>query len=111
MLQAKFSQARQRRLLEGMQQRRLDAVVVGLPHHVYYFSAVLPHWLQSAAVVLRADGRSTLITANASPQNAAVDEAIAFEATWLGTQRQEQPAVVAEKVMDSLGSDGSLRVG
>jgi Xaa-Pro aminopeptidase len=111
MLDPKFSRARQRRLLAVMQQRRLDAVVVGLPHHVYYFGAVLPHWLQSGAFVLLADGRAWLTTGNAPAENAAVDEAVSFEASWMSTLRQEQPAVVAGQVMELLRSRGAKRVG
>ena len=62
-----------------MQRRQLDAVVLGLPHHVYYFSAFLQHTMHHAAIVLTADGRSCLIRANTSATTAATDDAIAFE--------------------------------
>jgi Xaa-Pro aminopeptidase len=108
MLDVSKSRGRQQRLLHMMRERKLDAAVVGLPHHVYYFSTVMPHWLQSGAVVLLADGRLTLICGNV-PKEAAADDVVPFEATYMGTQRQEQPAVVAEKVVALLGS--SKRVG
>jgi Xaa-Pro dipeptidase len=108
MLDVSKSRARQQRLLNVMRERQLDAAVVGLPRHVYYFSAAMPHWLQAGAVVLLADGRSTLICGNV-PSEAAADDVVPFEATFMGTQRQEQPAVVAEKVVEQLRS--SKRIG
>ncbi len=98
MLHPDFSRARQRRLLEIMSQRRLDAIVVGATRHVYYLSAHRPFWLHHAAFALRADGRSLLICANAPASNAAADEMETYEATWGGTQRQEQPALIAERL-------------
>src|SRR4051812_20727406 len=98
MLEVKWSRARQKRLLEAMAERKLDAVVVGLPHHVYYLSAVLPHWLQFGAFVLFADGRAWLSSGNKPALNAAADEVVAYEAAWVATLRQEQPAVVGKQV-------------
>lgn len=106
MLQVKHSRQRQRRLLEVMRRRKLDAVVVGLPHHVYYFSAVRSHWLQSGAFLLTADGRAWLTSGNKPAENGAVDEAVSFEAQWHATLRQEQPAVVAGQVLERLKSRG-----
>ena len=73
-----------------MSDRRLGAVVVGLPHHVYYFTGHRPFWLHEAAFVLRSDGRSLLVCANDPPADAAADDVRTFEATWNGTQRQDQ---------------------
>jgi Xaa-Pro dipeptidase len=95
MLHSDFSRARQRRLLEIMSRRRLDAVVVGSSRHVYYLSAHRPFWLHHTAFALEADGRSLLVCANAPATNAAADTIETYEATWAGTQRQEQPALIA----------------
>jgi Xaa-Pro dipeptidase len=102
MLQPPYARQRQRQLLGVLQDRRLDAVVLGLSHDVYYASAHRPFWLQEAAFVLFADGRSWLVTANAPNVSAAADDVVAYEASWSGTQRQEQPAVVAGKVLEVL---------
>jgi Xaa-Pro dipeptidase len=110
MLEVTHSRARQKRLLELMQQRRLDAAVVGLPHHVYYFSAVQPHWLQTWAFVLLADGEARLMCGTA-PQKSAADHVVPFEATYLGTQRQEQPEVVAAEWVEFLNNRGAKRIG
>ena len=111
MLDPKLSRVRQQRLLKEMQQRKLDAVVVGLSHHVYYFSATLPHWLHQGAFVLFADGRSWLTTGNKPAENAAADEPVSFEASWMATLRQEQPAVVATQVIELLKSRRAREVG
>src|SRR6185437_16993882 len=111
MLDPKLSLVRQRRLLAAMEQRKLDAVVVALPHHVYYFSASLPHWLQVGAFVLFADGRTWLTSGNKPAERAAADERVSFEASWLSTLRQEQPAVVAEQLRDLLLSRHAKDIG
>src|SRR5438552_3165214 len=102
MLEVKQSRGRQKRLLEAMQERELDAVVVGLPHHVYYFSAVLPHWLQFGAFVLFSDGRTWLTSGKKPAENAAADEVVGYEAAWLSTLRQEQPGIVAVQAIEAL---------
>ena len=102
MLEVNWSRARQKRLLDAMAERKLDAVVVGLPHHVYYLSAAMPHWLHAGAFVLLADGRSWLTSGNSPAKEAAADEMVSFEAAWMSTLRQEQPAVVAQQVIELL---------
>src|SRR4051794_20636516 len=111
MLDPQQSKLRQQRLLEKMAELKLDAIAVGLPHHVYYLSAFLPNWLHSAGFILFADGRSWLTTANAPAERAEADERVSFEAQWLATLRQEQPSVVAEQMHDALRARGAGRVG
>jgi len=111
MLHPTYSRQRQQRLLATLQQRKLDAIVLGLPEHVYYASAHRPFWLHSTAFILLADGKSTVATANARNESAAADEVIAFEANWMGTQRQDQPAVAAEQVNTILKHRHVKRVG
>jgi Xaa-Pro aminopeptidase len=111
MLDPNQSRRRQKRLLDKMGELRLDAVVVGWPQHVYYLSAFLTGWLHQSAFVLFADGRTWMVTANSPAKNAAADEVTAYEAQWYSTQRQEQPAVVAEKVCAELSLRGAGRVG
>ncbi len=111
MLEVTFSRARQRRLQAVLAERRLDAAVVGASHHVYYFSSHLARWTHHAAMVLLADGRSLLVSANRPDEKAAADRAVAYEANWMGTLRQEQPAAVAEKVAAFLAESKAHRVG
>jgi Xaa-Pro aminopeptidase len=113
MLQPEFCRSRQRRVLDLMQRWRLDAVVLGDPRNVYYLSGHRNFWLHESALVLFCDGRSLLVAANTAPDGVAADEVVTFEASWLGTQRQEQAIVVAEVVeercskLKSLGADAS----
>ena len=102
MLEAKFSRARQKRLLDAMAEGKLDAVVVGDPKHVYYFSTFRPHWLHFAGFVLFSDGRAWLTTANKRSPDAAVEDAVSYEANWMSTLRQEQPRAVAEQIVTLL---------
>jgi len=111
MLQPDQSRQRQRRLLETLAREKLDAAVLGASHHVYWASAHRPFWLQDAALILFADGRSWLATANSPNQSAAADQIVAYEASWNGTQRQEQATVVAELVLKELQSRRSRRIG
>lgn len=111
MLEVIHSKQRQKRLLDAMNERKLDAVVVALPHHIYYFSAAWPHWLQFGAFILFADGRSWLTSGNKPVQHAAADESVAYEAQWLATLRPDQPAVVAWQVLDKLKSRRVKRIG
>jgi Xaa-Pro dipeptidase len=111
MLDPVMSRLRQQRLLDVMQRRQLDAVVLGLPHHVYYFSAFLQHPMHQAAMVLTSDGRSCMIMANTSAKTFAVDDIVAFEAQWMATLRQDQPEIVADKVFDWLSAKKPRRLG
>jgi Xaa-Pro aminopeptidase len=67
--------------------------------------------MHHAAIVLTADGRSCLVSPNTAATTAATDDAIAFEAQWMATLRQEQPQVVAEEAIDWLSSIRPSRLG
>jgi Xaa-Pro aminopeptidase len=111
MLDTHYCRLRQKRLLDRMRQRQLDAVVCGWGGHVYYLTG---HWtsgLHQSAVVVFADGRTWLIGANEPPANVAADEVAAYEANWMGTQRQEQAAVVGRAVLGVLTSHKAARIG
>jgi Xaa-Pro dipeptidase len=111
MLDPAMSRLRQQRLLDVMQRRQLDAVVLGLPHHVYYFSAFLQHPMHQAAMVLTSDGRSCLIMANTSAKTFAADDVVPFEAQWMATLRQDQPEIVADKALNWLSAKKPRRLG
>ena len=110
MLNATYSRQRQQRLLRVLLDRKLDAIVLGLPQHVYYASAHRPFWLHSSGFILFADGKSVVATANNPSDAAAADDVVAFEANWMGTQRQDQPATVAEHVLASLKGKHARRI-
>ena len=102
MLQIEYCRKRQSRLLELLRDRKLDAILVGLRHHAYYFSAHFPFWQHEGAFLLFADGESNLIAANCIPGRAAADEILPFEAHYSYTLRQEQPRIVAETASNAL---------
>ncbi len=89
---------RQQRLLAIMQQRRLDAVVVGSQQHVYYLSGHFARWAHQSAFALFADGRSVLVSANQPDTRAAADDARSYVANRFSTMRQEQPAACARQI-------------
>src|SRR3954465_3704221 len=74
MLTPILSRQRQKRLLDVMQQRKMNAVVIGDPRMVYYFTSHWTDWRHAAAFVLFDDGRSVLYTANAPNKAAAADD-------------------------------------
>ena len=111
MLQPDQCRQRQRRLLDVMQRERLDAVVVGLPAHVHYLSGHWPFWLHSPAFLLRSDGRSLLVSGNEPAADAAADEIVAYEASWSGTQRLDQPRVATQHVYERARETLRGRVG
>jgi Xaa-Pro dipeptidase len=111
MLDAVNARNRQKRLLKVLEERKLDAAVLGVSKHVYYFTAHLPFWQNHAAVIVFADGRSVLVSANSPDKKAAADEVQAYEATWAGTQRQEQPALVAAEALQILASRNAAHIG
>jgi Xaa-Pro aminopeptidase len=100
MLDVPSCRNRQQRLLEVMRRDRLDAAIVALPHHVYYFSGYLPFWLHEAAFVLFSSGRSRLVCGKEPQSDVAADDMTVFESNWLGTVRQGQPAVVARHLLE-----------
>lgn len=111
MLTIEGSRQRQARLSSLCQDQKLDAIVVGLPSHVYYFSAHLPFWLHHPAFILFADGRSCLVSANSPARHVAADDVRSYEANWMGTQRQEQPQEVAAQVAAILAERHAQRIG
>lgn len=111
MLDLQQSRGRQKRLLDVMADRGLQAVAIGLPEHVYYFTTHRPHWLQQACFVLTIDGHAWLTTANQPVGQSAADTRVSYEAQWHATQRQEQPAVVAAQAMAHLKGIDPARIG
>jgi Xaa-Pro dipeptidase len=111
MLDPSQSRQRQGRLLQVLADRRLDAVVIGHTPNVYYLTAHLPFWQQLAGLVLFADGKSALITANKPDERAAADRVTAYEASWNSTQRQEQPELIAGALLGILRERRISRLG
>lgn len=111
MLDLQQSRARQQRLSALMSKLELDAVVCAQPEHVYYFTAFLTRWTHQSAFVLFSDGSSLAILPERAATEAAADKVATYEADYLYTLRQEQPALVAAQLVESLQQRGALRVG
>jgi Xaa-Pro aminopeptidase len=111
MLDPTLSRGRQKRLLEEMAARKLDAVVVGAHEHVQYLSGRRPNWLTFGALILWADGKTWMTTGDAPLEGAAVDEQVVYEARWMATLRQEQPMVVAAQVVEALKARRTREIG
>jgi Xaa-Pro aminopeptidase len=84
-----------------MEQREYDAILIGAPHHVYYFTAHWTLWQHLSALILFADGRSVLITANTPNKAAAADDVRSYEANLFSTLKHDQPWVIGRKVIEA----------
>jgi len=112
MLNVHYSKARIARLAKVLATRNFDAAVCGTAWHVHYFGAYLQRWFHPSALIVSADGRSCLIRSNrCTDLPATTDQVIEYEADHMFTLRQEQPQVVADRVLEILRRFGSRRVG
>jgi len=111
MLTPIHSRQRQKRLLDAMAARQLDAVVIGAPQHIYYFTAHWTDWRQQSALVLFAGGRSVLFTANQPNRAAAADDVRAYVANRCSTLDDQQPRVLGEAVLEVLRGTRVRQVG
>jgi Xaa-Pro aminopeptidase len=111
MLEPHHTRERQKRIRQILRQRKLDALVLAQRHHVYYATGHRAFWLQEAGLVMLADGTTVLFTANSVDQSAIADVTQSFEASWAGTQRQEQPAVLGEHIAVFLKANSISRIG
>jgi Xaa-Pro aminopeptidase len=111
MLENSHCRVRQQRLLGQLQKDHLDAALLAWPQHVFYFANFLTNWQQESALVLLADGRSWLCTANSPAANAAADQTDSYPAQWNSTQRSDQPAILTSKVATFLKTNRVDRVG
>jgi Xaa-Pro aminopeptidase len=57
------------------------------------------------------DGQIWLTCAGQPDEKTAADQVVSYEAKWTSTLRQEQPAVVAEQVVEALKARGVRRAG
>jgi Xaa-Pro aminopeptidase len=103
MLTLEGAKKRRDRLLQIVQRRQLDAVAIGNPRHVYYFSAFLPHWLHSAGFILFADGSAALVApeGKVTASDPSV-EIIPFAPSKLASLRPDQSQEVATKIHEQL---------
>ncbi len=110
MLDPTMARERQKRLLGKMAELKLDAVLVGTPHHVYYLSAFKQFWIHEAAFILFSDGKSALVAAVRSPI-AGADQLIELRGGDNPMLRLEHPFVVAELAVEALAARGVRTLG
>jgi Xaa-Pro aminopeptidase len=103
---------RQARVLELMQQQRLDAVLVTQIEHVQYLAGPRFAPTFQPAALLTSDGRLTLVAPQKAPEVAAADEVLIYEAKWLSTMRNDQRATSAQVLLKARAGLPTLgRVG
>lgn len=90
MMNPEFCRQRQQRLARILRERDVELVLLIRPEHVQYFTGFRPAAVHQAAVALFPDGRTLLAAPNDVPEKHAADEAVAFEAQWNATLRQDQ---------------------
>ncbi|CAN5365021.1 aminopeptidase P family protein [soil metagenome] len=100
---------RQKRLLTAIGSTA-DAVVLGSPQNVYYFSGHLADWRKESACVIFADGRSVLMAAHRAPEGMAVDDTRSYESNWNATLRQEQAMAAAAQLVEIIHDGGAKRI-
>lgn len=110
MLEPKLCRQRQERLAKVMSEMKLEAVVIGDPQHVYYFTGHLPHWLHQAGFLMLESGQTIAWTAN-EPLEAVASKVEPFEANSFATLRLDQPAQVATKILTELRSRAVKQIG
>ena len=88
--------ARQKRLIDILEEEGLDGALVSRREHVYYFSGYQRSRHHSAALLLKADGRAVLASAEEGLEGLAVDESIPYTPDWLCTMHSRQHEAAAE---------------
>jgi Xaa-Pro dipeptidase len=77
-IQVEACRGRQRRVLELMQRKQLDLVVVTQIEHVQYLAGPRFGWLFQPAGALSADGKLTLVAPNKAPEVSAADQIVTY---------------------------------
>ncbi|WP_437223670.1 M24 family metallopeptidase [Planctomicrobium sp. SH661] len=89
-LSPKFCRERQLRLATFLAQNQIQAACLTRPEHVQYLTTYRPAPVLQAVVIITADSKTFLCAPNSIPDDAVCDDAVAFEAQWRCTLRQEQ---------------------
>jgi Xaa-Pro aminopeptidase len=78
---------------------------------VYYFAAHWTDWRHLSALVLFADGRSVLFSANEPNRAAAADDVRSYVANRCTTLDDRQPETIGRTVVDAMRERGVRRIG
>lgn len=112
-IQVNYVRGRQQRLLEVMQEQRLDLVLVNRTEHVQYLTGPRFGWMFEVAAALFADGHCILLAPSRRPPEVhAADELVLFDAQWTSTVRNDQRAAGSPLLLEAIQKHGSpARVG
>jgi Xaa-Pro aminopeptidase len=94
--------ARQRRLLDVMQQLRLDLVIVTQTAHVQYLVGPRYAWTFSPAAAIESDGRVTLVAPSTPTEPLAADDVLTYEAQSFCTLRNDQRHKSSQVLLEAL---------
>ncbi len=100
--------SRQQRLIDQMQQRQIDVVIVTQTEHVQWLAGPRFPWVMQAAAALRVDGHLTLAAPQKPILEAAADELVTYEAQWHSTLRNDQRQVCMELLAGSIGKQAGI---
>lgn len=103
--------SRQRRLIDVMQERDIDLVLVTQVEHVQWLAGPRFSWVFQPAAALTADGHLTLVAPNEAPAAAAADTVVTYEAQWHSTLRNDQRQASSAALLDALQATKPARVG
>ncbi|MEK6235592.1 MAG: aminopeptidase P family N-terminal domain-containing protein, partial [Planctomycetales bacterium] len=104
---------RQGRLLEVMQEKQLDAVILNRTEHVQWLTGPKFWWMFEVAAAISADGQVILVAPERRiPEVHAADELATYDAQWCSTVRNDQREASSRVLLDALAKRGSVsRVG
>ncbi len=103
---------RQRRVLDLMQQERLDMVIVTRHEHVQWLAGPRFHWTFEPVAALAADGHLTLVAPTVTYKEAAADKVVSYESNRYSTLRNDQRELSSAALRAALaGRPAPKRVG
>lgn len=102
---------RQQRLVDLMQRRQLDLVIVTQIEHVQYLAGPRFPWLFQPAAALSSDGRLTLLAPNRAPEVSAADDVATYQAQKYSTLRNDQRQASSEVLAGALAGRKYKRIG
>ncbi len=106
-LTAEGCRARQRRLVEVLENTGLGGAIIAQRKHVYYFTGFLHPDIQAGAAMILRDGQATVVGAGV-PDDLGVDEVIAYKPDAFCTMHTYQHERVAEALDPAVPSGAAL---
>ncbi len=104
--------SRQRRVLELMQQQRLDMVIVTQHEHVQWLAGPRFYWTFAPVAALSADGHVTLVAPAVTYRDAAADKVVGYPSNQFSTLRNDQRQASSAALIDALaGRAKPKRIG